>query len=406
MRELRRRERALLARIACSAPAPIRRAELTALLWGERDDARAKHALRQALFALRRVLGDALEVGPESVRLRSDAVALDVTALETELHSGHAWPPSTSGRALFWRAWRPTLTTLFDRGSILNERTCAACLKTRSKYYGTQRVLTGNGTTSCYVRAGWPMLTRGMRQRSGGWWKRSGMQAARWKRPLCRRASSWMRRRNWALSRLLNSWRSALRWRPHYSVRRCPNVPTSQRPLWLVEVQFALSCWAFGRALLAALRASYWSKASTVRTLPAVRRGSRSGFEPGPKVFSASGRREAATKAWSAASKLLAPLRTAPGLSGVDNTVLAQLAVLVPSIRERFRSLPETRGDTDAVGTAIKSALTDVAAEIPDPDSGRRFGRIRCREPPVHCSARDTPTCPRDAGRDRKASQT
>src|SRR5258707_15295624 len=56
----------LLAYLACTAPRPQPREKLAALLWGSHFDAQAKQNLRQALFRLRKVLGqDALEGGGE-----------------------------------------------------------------------------------------------------------------------------------------------------------------------------------------------------------------------------------------------------------------------------------------------------------------------------------------------------
>jgi DNA-binding SARP family transcriptional activator len=84
----RRKELALLAYVALHAPRPLSRVELATLLWGERDDARARHSLRQALLRLRREIGDALVVDTESVSLGSDAIDLDTTRLDRELASG------------------------------------------------------------------------------------------------------------------------------------------------------------------------------------------------------------------------------------------------------------------------------------------------------------------------------
>ncbi|MGH7527621.1 MAG: winged helix-turn-helix domain-containing protein, partial [Gemmatimonadales bacterium] len=53
----RRKELALLAYLARQADRAVPRAELASLLWEERDDARARQSLRQALLELKRVLG-------------------------------------------------------------------------------------------------------------------------------------------------------------------------------------------------------------------------------------------------------------------------------------------------------------------------------------------------------------
>jgi DNA-binding SARP family transcriptional activator len=48
----------LLAYLACTAPEPQPREKLTHLLWGSHFDVQARQNLRQALFRLRRVLGE------------------------------------------------------------------------------------------------------------------------------------------------------------------------------------------------------------------------------------------------------------------------------------------------------------------------------------------------------------
>ena len=58
----------LLAYLACTAPQPQPREKLSALLWGSHFDAQAKQNMRQALYRLRKVLGeDALESDGEVV---------------------------------------------------------------------------------------------------------------------------------------------------------------------------------------------------------------------------------------------------------------------------------------------------------------------------------------------------
>lgn len=77
----RRKELILLVFLARRSPRAVRREELAALLWGERDDARARQSLRQALVQLRRAVGAVLEIGPE-VRLSDAGVELDAARFE------------------------------------------------------------------------------------------------------------------------------------------------------------------------------------------------------------------------------------------------------------------------------------------------------------------------------------
>jgi DNA-binding SARP family transcriptional activator len=73
----RRKELVLIALLAHESPAPIARRDLMSLLWADRDETRARHSLRQALSDLRRVLGDALELGPDHVALGAGTITTD-----------------------------------------------------------------------------------------------------------------------------------------------------------------------------------------------------------------------------------------------------------------------------------------------------------------------------------------
>ncbi len=81
----RRKDLALLAYLARKAPRPVPRAELADLLWEDRDEARARQSLRQALLELKRVVGDGLTAGAEQARLDPQAVGLDVREFETAI---------------------------------------------------------------------------------------------------------------------------------------------------------------------------------------------------------------------------------------------------------------------------------------------------------------------------------
>lgn len=73
----RRKELVLVAVLAHHSPAPLARHDLMRLLWADRDEARARHSLRQALSDLRRVLGPALELGPDQVSVAAGTIMTD-----------------------------------------------------------------------------------------------------------------------------------------------------------------------------------------------------------------------------------------------------------------------------------------------------------------------------------------
>lgn len=80
----------LLAYLAMSRGVAVPRGQLAVLLWGERDEERARHSLSQALTTLRGTLGPAatlLHACPEGVRLVREGLELDVDAFETAARS-------------------------------------------------------------------------------------------------------------------------------------------------------------------------------------------------------------------------------------------------------------------------------------------------------------------------------
>jgi class 3 adenylate cyclase/DNA-binding SARP family transcriptional activator len=80
---------ALLAYLACTAPEPQSREKLATLLWGSHFDAQARQNLRQAVFRLRRVLGeDALISDGEDVSLAPGVLDCDVARLKTLIREG------------------------------------------------------------------------------------------------------------------------------------------------------------------------------------------------------------------------------------------------------------------------------------------------------------------------------
>src|SRR3954469_1637832 len=85
----RRRKLALLAVLALS-PAPLTRATLAQMFWGDEDEDRARHSLSDALSDLRHVLGrDAISGRSEIVQLENRGrLAVDALELEVAFTTG------------------------------------------------------------------------------------------------------------------------------------------------------------------------------------------------------------------------------------------------------------------------------------------------------------------------------
>lgn len=84
-----RKHFALLVHLAISGPRAHRRERLVGLLWPEDGDARARHSLSQALYALRRLFGEeVVEVRGEEVQIGSGRPAVDALEFGEHLRRG------------------------------------------------------------------------------------------------------------------------------------------------------------------------------------------------------------------------------------------------------------------------------------------------------------------------------
>ena len=80
----RRKVLAVLAYLA-HAPHGVDRIDLARRFWPASEEGRAKHSLRQALSELKAVLGDGLEIGPDLVRIRPEALTIDTRLFLAEI---------------------------------------------------------------------------------------------------------------------------------------------------------------------------------------------------------------------------------------------------------------------------------------------------------------------------------
>ena len=88
-----RKTRAILAVLALSAPRPVLRLQLTAMLWSQRDRDQARASLRQAVHELQDILGPGhgrlLIADRHHLALRSEGVSVDVLQA-TQADAAHA----------------------------------------------------------------------------------------------------------------------------------------------------------------------------------------------------------------------------------------------------------------------------------------------------------------------------
>jgi DNA-binding SARP family transcriptional activator len=394
---------ALLAYVARRAPRPVTREELAALMWGERPEENARASLRQALFQLKRSLGDVLDVTAETAALRPGGLAVDAAEFEADVIAGRYREAGLRWTGEFLLGAEDAGGESF-RVWLEGERARLRRLFTRAL-----EELTGNAA-------------------GRGAWAEAVTWAERWADmlPLDERPH----RRLVELLSLAGRATEALARHAGYGARVRAEFgrPPSEEFLRL------------GAQLERQTRAS-------AATAPARGNGSGSGTLRAPEMVGREGSFAELTAAWHEARRgratvvvlegdagvgktrladeflrtveprrnsfvvlraraydadhevrlaltreLLAPLRDAPGLLGAPRAALAELARLVPGVREQIRDLPGPSDYARALDEAIARILTDVAAEAPvlmfvddlprtDPESRRLVLSIARRLP-------------------------
>lgn len=385
----------LLAFLALGEGRPVPREQLAALLWGDRPEARARASLREALFQLRHAAGPALEVDRATARVVTGRLAVDARRFEQALVGGdpEAAIPLYGG---------PFLPGTEDTGTG-EFRT----------WVDGQRARLRSLHLDALERA-----TRGAEER-GDW-----TQAVRW-------AETWAAESpldpvaHRALARSLslagNPAAAQARWDAFLGTWVAEHGEASQPPedagagaVPAPRVASpATSSAVFSPDLVGRERAFRLLTEGWER----VREGEGAAFllagEPGigksrlaaeflkwagmqrpcPLVLQGRAFPCESDVPFALASTLLSGLRVGPGLSGAPAPALAEVAEVVPSLRERYPDLPAARGGEDAFVAAVKTILEDVAAETPvvlfaddlhlaDPPS-RRLLEALLRRPPA-----------------------
>ncbi|HSK20414.1 MAG TPA: AAA family ATPase [Longimicrobiales bacterium] len=367
----RRRELALLTYVARSAPRPVQRASLAALFWGERREARARQSLRQALLELRRVLGDGLDVSADEVALRPGVLSLDLVEVEAalaadrprqavELCEGEFLPGAEDIGGEVWRAWvdaeraglRPRLTAAFahltaaaeaagERGEAESWAAAWAAALPWDERAHTRWVETLRANDhAAEAAAQHAVFTARLRGELGiapsPEWQRLGAELER----------------EGAESRVRTTPGSAALFAPELVGRGAE----------LAELTGAWRVVRNGGAAVVLVEGA--EGIGKTRLCDEFLRGVEAAGEA--FVLRVRGEDPAAGRhAWTHGRRLLAGVQTAPGLSGAPDAALAEVAQLVPSLRERYPALPQPRGGDRELSAAITRVIADVASELP-----------------------------------------
>lgn len=366
---------ALLAYLARRGSRAIAREELATLMWGERREENARASLRQALFQLKRALGDVLEVAPDSVSLRTDGLVVDAFEVEAAVSAGNYRDAALSWNGAFlagaedaggesYRVWleaeRARLGRLLTRA--LEELTADAtkrgawseavswaerwadamplderahrrlvellslagrtdeAVAQHAGYVARVRAEFGAGPSEDFLRVGKQLERRAGENRA----RTSGaVDAARSEL----RTPDMVGRQN-EFADLTSAWHQARRGRATVMIVDGDAGIGKTR---LAE-EFLRTVEPRGAAFVV-LRARAYDADREVRL--------------------------------ALARELLAPLGDAPGLLGAPKSALAELARLVPTVREQIRDLPGPSDFARALDEAVARIIADVSAEAP-----------------------------------------
>jgi predicted ATPase/DNA-binding SARP family transcriptional activator len=366
----RRKELALLAYLAASRR-PVTRERLATLLWGDRRDERARHSLRQTLHRLTTALPGALEVTPDRVAVAADGLAYDAAAFEADVSAGR-WEDALAR----WRG--ELLAGCDDAGGDEFQAWLAA-----------ERARLGRLHAAALQRLAESALAEGRWGDAAAWaarWTdaapRHSAAAVAWIEALrlSGRAEEAAARHAEIAARWIDSavepspeWRAlgeALA-RDRRAPSAAPSADAGSAALFGPDL--------VGRAAQFAALASAWERVRAGGSAVVLVEG-----EPGLgktrlcadfvarvqaqgdawlAVARASDARDAG--AWAVLRDALAGLERAPGIGGAPDWALAEMARLVPALRERFRTLAAPDGAEELLHEAVCRVLADVAAESP-----------------------------------------
>ena len=367
---------ALLAYLARRAPRTTTREALATLMWGERPEENARASLRQALFQLKRTLGDLLDVTPESASLRLDGLDFDAAALEADVAAGRFRDAALRWGGDFLKGGEDAGGESF-RVWLESERARLRRLLSRAL---------DALTSDAAARGAWPEAVT--------WAERWSDALPMEERPLQRLVEllSFAGRTVEALSRHSGY---AARVRAEFGVAPSDEFLRFGKQLERRVREGSLHAAAragdggstaiqppemIGREAAFAQLTSAWHEARRGRATVVVVEGDAGvgktrlseeflrTVEPRGAAFVVlRARAYGADREVRLAlvRELLAPLRDAPGLLGAPRAALAELARLVPSVQEQIRDLPGPSDYGRALDEAVVRILADVSAEAP-----------------------------------------
>lgn len=370
----RRQELVLLAYLLRQAPRPVTRRTLLALLWGDRDEQRARHSLRQTLLRLKREAGAAIHVDAESVTVVPEAVRFDVDVFERALEAHQLAEAVACWRGEFLPGADDLGCDVF-RTWLESER---EGLRSRVSWALEQLTATAERNADWTTGIAWAeqwAAVRPLDERPHVRLVQLLQLSGRLDEALARHAAFLVRRRDEIdqppspnLEQLTTGLHQA-------ASPRVPGDDASPSSSWLLTPAVVGRAEALGTLVHAWQRVQEGAHEAVivvaddglgktrlcqefirwlaVRGDPALCMSAR-GLSSG-----------AAAVPWATAGELLEPLLEAPGLFGASPQALAELTCLLPPLHQRVRQLPTPQGTEHALVDAVAEVLREVSAEVP-----------------------------------------
>jgi DNA-binding SARP family transcriptional activator/tetratricopeptide (TPR) repeat protein len=365
----RRKALALLVYLAHRSPAAVSRAALAALMWPDHREVRARHSLRQALHDLRKIVGAALEISPESVRVVPGGVRLDISEMEADIAGG-----DYESAVARWGG------DFLDGFEVFGDEVFRGWLEAERER--TRRLVAGALERLVELAEG------------GGEWMRAVVWAERWAASdrYSERAHACLakalrlsgRREEAAtvLAGFVTRIRSELGVEPSAELLREQVPAGGERTDRLTRGGGSAAIFTpdmVGRAALFARLVEAW-RAVEQGAGRVVAVGGEEGVgktrlaeeflnwvrSSGTEALVLTARAYPAEREtdWAAARDLFAPLADAPGLGGAPDDALASLSTIVPGVGNRFPRL-SAASPASALDLATGAVLSAVAFELP-----------------------------------------
>ena len=364
----RRKELVLLAFLVRRGRRGVPRDELAALLWGERDEEKARQSLRQSLHQLRRALGDAIEITSDQVRVLDGAVESDVGAFEDDMAAGRLVAAMERWTGEFLRgaeeAGDEEFRSWLEREREALRRSVLVALTTLvSTAADGERPDEWLLWSRRWVEL-FPLDEHGNVQLIDALTRTGDIAGAR-----AAHASY--------LSRL----RKELGVEPSLEIlRRGEQLSRSaQKPERHPGSAALLTPDLIGREPVLSSLIDAWSRVRTdnavvliegeegigkTRLCAELQRQVRQSGRP-LLILAARAAEQDRAENWSTVRRLLVGLARSPALEDAPNKSLGELSAVLPVLRERFPHLPDPSGQQDRMEASLRDVVRSVAAQVP-----------------------------------------